>query len=130
MKTAFTALLAAVLAMTASAQTALPREADILASYIEGAAAEHGLDVMCAVGAVIINRCADSGSIVTEGNTLGIRPSPTPSAMARCAAELVLSGVDITDGAVIFFHRSDSALYARFEKLITYSSNGCCFARR
>lgn len=130
MKTALTVLLAATLTITVSAHAAFPCETDILAAYIEGAAADRGLDVMCAVGAVIVNRCENGGSIVTEGNALGIRPSPSPSKMARYAAELALAGVDITDGAVICFRESDSALYARFKKLITYSSDGYCFARR
>ncbi len=130
MKTALAFLLTTVISVTGSSHTAFPYETDILAAYIEGAAAEQSLDVMCAVGAVIINRCNGEASIIIEGDALGIKPSPSPSPMARYAAELVLSGVDITDGAVICFRESDHVLYARFEKLITYSSNGYCFARR
>lgn len=111
-------------------QSVIPHEAELLAAYIESAASETSLITMCAVGAVIVNRCKAGGSITGEGRALGIMPSPSPSSEARYAASLVMNGLDITDGAVIFFSNENSELYARFEKLITLRSDDLCFARR
>ncbi len=111
-------------------QAVTPHEAELLAAYIESAASEASLITMCAVGAVIVNRCKAGGSITGEGRALGIIPSPSPSSEARYAASLVMNGLDVTDGAVIFFRNEDSELYAHFEKLITLCSDGVCFARR
>ena len=109
---------------------AVSDESHILAAYIEGGAEGAGLSVMCAVGAVIVNRCVFGGSIASEGDALGITPSPSPSPMAYYAAALVLDGLDVTNGAVIFFREYDTALRHRYEKLVTYSVDGYFFARR
>ncbi len=108
----------------------MPSETDLLAAYIDGAAKDAGLSVMCAVGAVIINRCVYGGSIVSEGTALGITPSPSPSPMAYYAASLAADGLDVTDGAVIFFKSTDTDAMHLYGKLITYSADGYCFARK
>ncbi len=101
--------------------------ASILAAYIEGEAGGEGLSVMCAVGAVIVNRCVYGTSIVSEGAALGIIPSPDASPMAHYAASLVLGGVDLTDGAVVFYR---GAVPNDRSVTVTYSAGGYFFARR
>lgn len=126
MKIILSIVLSAALLMPA----AVPDETELLAAYIDGAAEDAGLSVMCAVGAVIVNRCVYGGSIVSEGGALGIIPSPSPSPMAYYAASLVLDGLDVTDGAVVFFKETDREMLSHYKKLVTYSVDGYCFARR
>ncbi len=103
---------------------------DTLAAYIEGAVSGESLDVMCAVGAVILNRSAAGLSIVSEGAALGTIPSPSPSPMARYAATLAVGGFDLTGGAVVFFREDDADALERYGKLVTYSHGGYSFAVR
>lgn len=105
---------------------------DTIASYIEGADGNE-LAVMLAVGAVIRNRCLDDrfpDSVIENGNSLGIMPSPTPSDMAKYAADIVISGKDITGGAVFMFPKSDKKAYACHCDHITFSCSGLCFSLR
>lgn len=104
---------------------------DVLASYIEGGANGRGLGAMIAVGAVISNRCMDSrfpNSIVENGCELGIMPSPDPSEMACFAADIVISGKDITGGAVFFFESEQLSQNEDRSGYITFSSDGLCFS--
>lgn len=103
----------------------------MLASYIDGVDGADGISPMVAVGAVILNRCADarfSDSISANGASLGIMPVPTPSDMAFCAARLALSGIDPTSGAVVFF--ADSEKDAHPDEYVTFSVSGISFAVR
>ena len=130
MKIILSAVLSAMILTASVCPVSVPSETDLLAAYIDGAAEDAGLGVMCAVGAVILNRCVYGGSIVSEGTALGITPSPSPSPMAYYAASLALDGLDVTDGAVIFFRSTDRELLDRYGRLVTYSVDGYCFARR
>lgn len=103
----------------------------LLASYIEGADGAGCLSAMVSVGAVILNRCADSrfdGSVTSNGASLGILPDPSPSDMALYAAELAESGIDPTNGAVTFFPESEKDQHP--DEYVSFAVAGLCFAVR
>ena len=106
-------------------------DADTLAAYIEGGADSRGLSSMLAVGAVIMNRCLDErfpDSVIENGNSLSIMPSENVSGMARFAAELVISGKDVTKGAVFMFSEDDRESYEIHGERITFITDGLCFS--
>lgn len=123
----FAVLFAALTPIASGAKT----DADTLAAYIEGGADERGLCAMLAVGAVIMNRCLDErfpDSIIENGNSLSIMPSEAISEMALFAAELVMSGKDVTKGAVFMFRKGDSESYEIHADRITFITNNLCFS--
>ncbi len=129
-------LAAAVLAALLFPVTACAADADadaysdeaLLASYIGGCGYAASLPAMVGVGAVILNRCRDASfpdSIPSNGASLMIFPTPTPSPMAKYAARLATAGLDPTSGALFLFREEENAPASR----VTFSDSGLAFAK-
>ena len=102
----------------------------LLSAYIGGCDSARDIAAMTAVGAVILNRCADErypDTVSANGASLGILPSPSPSPIAEYAARLALSGFDPTSGALSFFPESEIASHTG--EYVTFSSSGLCFVK-
>lgn len=100
----------------------------MLSFYIGGFEPAGDLSSMTAVGAVILNRCADDrfpDTVSANGASLGILPTMSPNPMAEYAAMLALSGVDPTSGALAFYKKGGLPP----GKSVVYSASGIDFVK-